>query len=355
MGSIKNKQKIENILSQIKEMVQSRKEETIDFIRLKKEIIEKTKLGVEITDNELGQILKKYDKILFDGKYSQFLEQENFEAKILEWIRQVVTQEKEKLDKNKIKEKVGHLVAEFDRYYPEISRELLNNYDELFEEQYKKFIKLERCKPLILSYLNREVNDNNQQNLQKETIKEKIKKKIQSMDSSQSIRISVDLQDVLENYDLIFNWIYEENIENSRIARLLKKQKAGDINKIITNGHNRDLEIAKKAMTDIQDKKQDFLSRIKTGGIGEDIDNFEKNKKVSKNVKERKELEYTTIRGDEIIFHNNKGKKSNPISGEIKIMPFMQEERQKGKVISYPMDSNRRKHEEEGEEERWQK
>lgn len=357
MKNKRNRKEIDEILLKIKE-IQDRNgnQEEIDFIEIKEEILGFTEFYPQITEEELEEIYTEYDRVLFDGRYHEFLEQKNFETKILDWIRRVALDRKtSKLNKSEIKEKVGYFVAEFDKHSPKTSKELLNNYDVIFDKQYKKYLDLRESEFLISSYIKKE--DINKVMTDKDKIKDKIKKIIQDMNPVDTKKMSFDVEEILENYDLIFDWTYEQNIEKVKIASLLQKGKAGDIVKMAQRWHDEDIARANYIMTEVipnKEKREKFIASMKLNSNNNQSDSFERDKEKSNR---EDKVSYTSIRGGDITFHNIRKKKEDEKKyekKEIEIMEFMKKPRKK--IIQFPQKNEQTERAREGEDDdRWQK
>lgn len=347
MKSIRKKKDLSHILQKIKEIVDKESDKgTINFMKIKQQILETVQLNPSLTAEELEEIFTQYDKVLFNGRYEQFLEQNNFGNMILEWIKEIVSYEKkEQIDKNRIKETVGQIIAEYDKDNSAISRELLDNYDEIFDKQFKKYLDLVKYEFLILNYLKK--RDTYEVITNKEAIKKQVKEVIKKINFSDAGKMSFDIQEILENYDLLFDWTYEENIEKSKISKLLQLQKAKDIKQMLEQSYRDDLEAGEAAMATIKEKRDAFISSIKLQNT---------NDYLTKDDEEQLPG-YTTIRNNKIIFHNGRKIKrtSSSNSKEIEIMPFMQKNKKKAKIIRYPLVHRKREENHEQEDDRWQK
>lgn len=353
MKNKRNRKEIDEILLRIKE-IQDRNgnQEEIDFIEIKKEILGFTEFYPQITEEELAEIFTKYDRVLFCGKYHEFLEQKNFETKILDWIRRVALDKKvSQLNKGEIKEKVGYFVAEFDKHSPKTSKELLDNYDVIFDKQYGKYLDLREGEFLISSYIKKE--DINKVMTDKDTIKDKIKKIIQDMNPFDTKKMSFDIEEILENYDLIFDWAYEQNIEKVKIAGLLQKGKAGEIVEIAQKLHDEDIARAtyiKERVIPNKEKRKEFIASMKLNSDNNQSDSIERDKE--KRDREE-EASYTTIRGGDITFHNIR-KKKKVEKKEPEVMEFMKKPRKK--IIQFPQKNDQTDRLADGEDDdRWQK
>ena len=343
MKNRRNRKEMAEILSKIEKIVPKEKEE-IDFSEIKKKIIEFTEFYLPITEEEVEEIFTEYDIVLFDGEYHEFLEQKKFENKLLDWIRIVAIDEKiGKMTKSEIKERVGYIVAEFDKHNQGLPKELLSNYDVIFDEQYKKYLELSKSEILILSYINKK--DKNRVITDKDKIKGEIKKTIQNMNSSSASKMSFNVEEILENYDLIFEWAYERSIEKVKIAGLLQTQKAGEIREMIERWHQEDIAKRDYIMNRVignKEKRKEFIASMRPNT----------NQKGAL-ARGKEEVEYMTISGGDIIFHNKEGKDKKGRKKEIEIMEFMKNPR-KRKIIEFPQ-KNSEAEKEEKEDDRWQK
>ncbi|MCI8760912.1 MAG: hypothetical protein HFJ34_07400 [Clostridia bacterium] len=347
MENQRKRKELEKILEKIRELINSQKGEK-NFIQIQKEILtsESMKFSPELTEEEVKEIFIKYDQWIMGGEYSKFLNIQKFKTMMLNWIRSVSPTYK--LDRNKIKEEVGKRVAEFASYNDELPEEdiedILNNYDVIFDE----VMELTKGESLILNALKEEKMQEPTIMKDKDRVKQQVKRKIQAdikrrVHFSGENRFTKEVEKVLQDYDLIFDWTYDNFIQEHALE---------DVKKIAKNALKKDLETSRRTMETIHQKRETFLASIK-----QQVDNYEEddnlkrkeeilkmqieraNQKIDKPKELENQLAYMTMQNGKILHSYNPirkdRKKRDGKSKTIKIWGFMNEKR-KMTAIPYP-------------------
>lgn len=345
MKSQINREELEEILRKIRAIIDSQKEEK-DFIQIREEILtsDSMKNTPKLTKEELEEIFRKYDKLIFKGEYSKFLNVQKFKTMILNWIRSISPNYK--LDKNKIKEEVGKRIAEFDandKEFEEDIEEILNNYDLVFTE----LMPLTKGESLIVNALKEEFIKDPHIIYEKDKIKQQLKSKIKG-DTIRRIHFSGEnkftreVEKILKNYELIFDWTYDNFIKENSIK---------NIKQMANNGLKKDSETSRKTMETIHQKRETFLASIKQQiDDTAKLDSFKQRadeeikgdnlKRKEENPKEEypKQLAYMTIKHGTITGSYNPPRHGTKKEGQektIKIFGFLNQKK-KARKISYP-------------------
>lgn len=231
----RTREELENILLVINEIVKSNKGD-INFDKIKEKFLAENASVFEqpVTEEELEEIFRKFDLILFKREYQKFLNTSELSRKLYHDIRFVMHDEKMKdadgetktVDVAKIKKELKpKFVDEAKKSNQEYSEEDINKlYEKIFEEEYTRFQNVQIYKNTMSNYIKRLAVRENNGNLAKYKTKQKIKEEIQSKLSCEKNELSIELEKMLECFDSVFDLIWDDYYSSDYTKKLLEEQ-----------------------------------------------------------------------------------------------------------------------------------
>ncbi len=254
--NVQNKKKGWILIAKIKKIIQDNNNR-IDFSQLKEKLMFDDELDDELktqlTEEELKRLVSKYDTIL-GNVYKKFLENQDLEKEILNYMKQEsLGLNINKLNREIMKQKVKQYIAELFSIHSEqkVSQENLkrmaNNYDEVFDELYKRFIYIQKNVATVLNLI--KLNKNTE-TLDKKEMEREIKEKIQYKCGLYQDSLSSELKDLLKEDDLLFDWAYEKYLDMQEQEKTQEIKSSSEKNnkkekelQVISLEHNRRAEI----------------------------------------------------------------------------------------------------------------
>lgn len=218
----RTREELENILLAINEIVKEN-EGKIDFDKIKEEFLSSngSKFDMQITEEELEEIFRKYDLTLFKGEYQKFLNTSELSRRMYDDIRFIMYDEKTitvyvgKILKQKF-------IDEFKKCNQEASEEDINElYEKTLNEQYTRFQNVQIYGVTMLNYIKRLAVRDANGNLFRYGTKQKIKEEIQNKVSLEENKLSIGLKKMLECFDSVFDIIWYDYYSSDYTKKLI--------------------------------------------------------------------------------------------------------------------------------------
>ncbi len=337
----RTREELENILLTINEIVKAN-EGKIDFDKIKEEFLSSngSKFDMQITEEELEEIFRKYDLILFKGEYQKSLNISELNKNMYGDIRFLMYDEKTKvvdektktIDVAKIKKELKpKFVDELKKSNPEYSEEDINElYEKTFDEQYTRFQNVQTYKATMSSYINRLVVRENNGNLAKYEIKQKIKEEIQSKLSLEKNKLSIGLEKMLECFDSVFDIIWDDYYSSDYTKKILEEQEGSKTKDLFSIIKETMENIPKEYLNEhLKKEKEKDKKKLKYIEIINGQPNFNTEDTYSKNERRKKPKALKFEQEIKVIPVN---RKPNKIDIDSYIAKLRREEDEKGEV-----------------------